>query len=134
MSNISVTQVYSVAPEALWAVVGAPGKISTWHPAIAMSSVEGSTRRCTLADGAMVLEEITSHDDGELRYSYRIVDSPLPVSDYTSTLRVQPNGDGARLTWESQFQVVGAPEADVENMIRGLYQAGLDSVAAHIRQ
>lgn len=134
MSNVSVTQDYAVAPETLWAVVGTPDRISTWHPAIALSPVEGTTRRCTLADGATIVEEITSHSDGDRSYTYRIVESPLPIRGYTSTLRVQPRDDGASLTWESEFEVVGAPEVDVENMIRGIYQAGLDSVAAHLRK
>jgi hypothetical protein len=44
---------------------------------------------------------------------------------------VQPEGDGARLTWEGQFEAVGAPAAEVEAMVRGLYEAGLQGVGAH---
>lgn len=30
--------------------------------------------------------------------------------------------------WEAEFEVVGAPAAEVEGAIRGLYQAGLDNL------
>lgn len=130
MSNISVSQVYTIAPATLWELVGAPEKLAAWHPAIAQSPVQGQLRTCILADGATVKEQITEHSDDERRYTYRITESPLPMKNYVSTLSVQPEGDGARLTWESQFEAVGAPAAEVEAMLRGLYEAGLQSVGA----
>jgi hypothetical protein len=131
MSNISVSHVYAIAPATLWALVGAPEKLANWHPAIAQSPVAGDQRTCILADGATVKEQITNHSDEDRRYSYRITESPLPMRDYVSTISVQSEGNGARLTWESQFEAVGAPAAEVEAMLRGLYEAGLQSVGAH---
>lgn len=133
MSNVSVSQHYSANPENLWALVGAPNQISAWHPAIAASETEGSTRRCTLADGAAIVEEITTHSDADKSYSYRILESPLPIRDYLSTLKVEADGSGAKLTWECQFETVGAPADEVETMIRGLYQAGLEALEAQLK-
>jgi hypothetical protein len=127
-----MTQLYTTTPEALWALIGAPQAIASWHPAIASSDVDGKTRRCTLADGATIVEEISHHSDAEKSYSYRIVESPLPMRDYVSTIRVESDGAGAKLVWESQFEAVGAPAGEVEAMVRGLYQAGLDSVASQL--
>lgn len=131
MSNVSVSQVFTVSPAALWELVGAPERLAAWHPAIAQSPVQGDSRTCTLADGATIQERITAHSDAERRYSYRIVEGPLPMRDYQSTLSVEPEGDGARLTWEAQFEAVGAPAADVESMVRGLYEAGMQSIGTH---
>ena len=132
MSNISASQLYASSPDTVWSLVGDPQKFAAWHPAVIQSEVEGATRRCTLADGATIIEEIVRHSDSDRSYSYRIVESPLPIRDYVSTLRVEPDGQGARLTWESEFEAVGAPADEVETMLRGLYQAGLDSLAAHL--
>jgi hypothetical protein len=131
MSNISVSQVYSVTPEELWELVGPPERLAAWHPAIAQSPVQGDKRSCTLADGATLEERITAHSDAERRYSYCIVAGPLPIRDYVSTISVQAETGGARLTWEGQFEAVGAPAGEIEAMVRGLYEAGLNSVGAH---
>jgi hypothetical protein len=132
VSNVSVFQVYETTPAKLWALVGAPAKFAAWHPAVALSPVQGDQRLCTLADGAVIKEQITRHSDADRSYTYRITESPLPMRGYVSTISVQPDGEGARLRWESQFEAVGAPAAEVETMIRGLYEAGLKSVAAHL--
>lgn len=132
MSNIIVTQQFATRPETVWSHVGQPGNLSAWHPAIATSelSADGKTRTCVLADGATITEEITSHDDAARRYSYRITGGPLPVENYVSTLSVSASASGSAVTWESNFDVApGAPVADVEGMIRGVFEAGLGALA-----
>lgn len=134
MSKVSVSQVYiaASAPD-LWALVGDPEGLASWHPAIAHSPiVDGDRRLVTLEDGATVKERITRHSDEDMSYSYEILESPLPISGYVSTVSVQAEGDGARLTWTSEFEPAGAPAADVEAMIRGLYEAGFQSVGTKI--
>lgn len=134
MSKVSVSQVFATEPAQLWGIVGDPGGFASWHPAVAQSPLSegGRVRVCSLADGAEIHEEITEHSDAQLAYTYRIVESPLPIAGYTSTIRVTGEEGGARLTWESDFDVVGAPPAEVEGMIRGLYEAGLGSLASQL--
>jgi hypothetical protein len=52
------------------------------------------------------------------------------MGGYVSTLSVQVEGDGARLTWASEFEPAGVPAAEIEALIRSLYEAGLHSVGA----
>ena len=133
MSKVTFTQQFAASPETLWQHVGQPENLATWHPAIESSQVssDGRSRTCVLADGATINEEITAHDDADRRYTYRITGGPLPVENYVSTLSVAESDSGSSVTWEGDFDVApGAPAAEVEEMIRGVYAAGLGALAA----
>src|SRR5262249_37860152 len=67
--------------------------IKDWHPTIAdcKESTEGSDtfRVLTLKDnGGSIKEKLTGTDDTS--YSYEIVESPLPVKNYSAKLWVEP--------------------------------------------
>ena len=131
MSRVNVSQTYDASAAAVWAVVGVPGDISSWHPAIAASSVTdgGKGRTCTLANGGEVVEEILEHDDAQRRYRYSIVNSPLPMTGYESTISVSETDGGSQVTWDAEFTPVGSEAAKLEGMIRGLYEAGLSELS-----
>jgi hypothetical protein len=132
MSRVSVSHVYRSSADRVWEVIGDPASLSSWHPAIASSPTEGEARLCTLADGGEVREEITARDEGGRSYTYRILESPLPMTDYVATLRVTTRDDGAEVVWESEFQPAGIDAAQLEEMIRGLYIAGLTALASKL--
>lgn len=128
-SNVRVTKTYQASADQLWKAIGDPTNISEWHPAIASSGGEDGSRTCVLEGGGEVVEKILSHDDSRRRYQYSIVSSPLPIENYVSTISVEETGAGCEVVWDSTFEVVGAPPADVEAAIRGLYEAGLSKLA-----
>jgi len=134
MSKVSVSQFVSLSAEKTWGLVGDPARLADWHPAIAESpcSADGKSRTCTLADGAEVSEEILRVEPDKRSYTYRIVQSPLPMKDYVSTLSVEPSDGGCQVTWASEFEPVGIPEAELEKLIRGLYEAGLGALEASL--
>ena len=104
-----------------------------WHPVIASTKTEGegvgATRLLTLADGAKVLERLESMDAEARSYSYRFLEHPLPVDDYTGTIAVSSGDDGtATVTWSSTFAPKGVPEAEAQEIIGGIYTAGLDAL------
>ena len=62
-------------------------------------------------------------------YSCSIVSGPLPINNYTSTLRVIEGEDGkATVEWSSEFDSAGAPESDVVKIVEGIYSAGFDNL------
>jgi hypothetical protein len=131
MSNVNVTQFIEAPVDTVWKLVGAPEKLADWHPAIAQSQLDGSSRTCLLADGAEIREEITARDEVGRHYTYRILVSPLPMSNYVSTLRVVERDRGCEVRWESEFQPEGIPAGELEAMIRGLYESGLAALGQH---
>lgn len=86
-------------------------------------------RIMTLADGVQVTEQLQAVDDEARELQYTIVEAPLPLTDYTATMRVQPAENGScTVTWGATFTPDGAPEADVQELLGGLYEAGLEGL------
>ena len=109
-----------------------------WHPAFSKDVITkgangqvGSVRSLTLKDGPTFTEELTAYNDAKMMYSYKIVESPLPVDKYTSTMTVAAKGNGSVVTWVGNFITKagsGKTDADSQGLIDGAYQAGLDNV------
>lgn len=136
---IDVTKSVDVtaAPAAAWKAIGDFCGISAWHPAVAKCEPSGEgtakMRTLTLKDGAKILEKQLSFDDKTMSYSYAIVEAgPLPVANYTSTIAVKPNGSGSKITWSGKFDPKG-DEAKAAEAIGGVYQGGLDGLAAKVK-
>ena len=128
MQTVTVTTFLPVSPDQVWSVIGDPGAISNWHPAIANSSLNGNERICTLGDGARIDEQIDQIDSVGRSYSYRIVASPLPIENYLSTIKAVEADGGCDVEWTSTFDVVGAPADEISSMIQGLYEAGMGAL------
>ncbi|MEE8321011.1 MAG: SRPBCC family protein, partial [Gammaproteobacteria bacterium] len=72
---------------------------------------------------------LEKRDENERVYTYSIINSPLPVANYTATIRVMDDGSGnSTVEWSSEFNADGAPENDAIEVIQGIYQAGLDNL------
>lgn len=130
MHSITVTSHVEATPAQVWNTIGDPSGISAWHPAIASSPVDGADRLCTLADGAQIYEKIESVDQQGRSYTYSITQSPLPLAEYRSTIKVDAEGDGSVVTWSANFVPAGAPAEDVAALLTGVYQAGLAALRA----
>ena len=129
MATLTRSTELPLSADRAWSIVGRPESMSEWHPAIASSATDGNTRVCVLPDGARIHEEIRAHDDTSRAYTYVIVESPLPVKDYASTLEVKPlDGGRSLVTWSCSYEPM-APAAEVESLIAGVYEAGLGALA-----
>lgn len=133
MTTVKEKLQLSQSADAVWKVIGSFGGLGDWHPAIEKLELEenGKLRRLHLAGGGLIVERLEAHDDKARSYSYAIVESPLPVKDYHSTLQVESNGGGCTIHWSSHFTPSGAPEADAANVIRGVYTGGFDAIKKH---
>ncbi len=132
MTKVSMSLNLGVSADKVWDLIGGFNALPDWHPAIEKSEIEGegkgSVRTLHLAGGGTITERLEQLDDDGKHYSYAILSSPLPVADYHSTIRLQDDGDGCKVVWESEFQPAGAPEGDAIDVIRGIYQAGFDNL------
>jgi hypothetical protein len=75
---------------------------------------------------ATIKEKLVGETDSG--YTYEIVESPLPVANYTSTFSVAADGEGTMVDWRGTFDAKDASDADAEGVIAGIYQAGLDEI------
>ncbi|HTO82836.1 MAG TPA: SRPBCC family protein [Methylomirabilota bacterium] len=120
-----------------WAALGDFCGIKDWHPAIAncvLSEKDGAKiRTLTTKDGGVLVEKMTQWDDAGHSYGYAILESPLPVANYVSTIAVKDAAGGAvSITWSSTFDPKGASEEDASKVIAGIYDAGLGALKAKI--
>ena len=119
-------------PADVWAVVGDFCAIKDWHPAVEeCEQIEegGDTYRIlTLGDGGKIKEKLTDTD--ETRYSYEIVEGPLPVKNYTATLEVglDDEPDRVEIEWEAEFDADGVEDAEAEKVIVGIFNDGVSGI------
>jgi hypothetical protein len=130
-----------VAPEKAWNLIKDFDGWQNWHPAVASTDItsgkgnaRGTVRVLNLKDGAKVTETLVHYQPKIFSYTYRITDSPLPVTDYVSTLSVKAFKSGSVVTWTSHFKAKeGTADADAAKTIRGIYTAGLDSLKEKLK-
>lgn len=127
----SKTATVAADAEKVWRVIGDFCGIEDWHPAIescALDKTDPKMRTLTLKGGGTIVEKQTARDDKKMSYSYQIVESPLPVANYSSTIKVAKSGSGAKVTWTGKYKAKGAPAAKAKETIDGIYEAGLKGI------
>jgi hypothetical protein len=130
MTKVSMNTKLNVSADEAWRLIGGFNTLPDWHPAVEKSELteEGQTRTLSLAGGGgTIVEKLEKMDDGSRTYSYSIVDSPLPVANYSATIKVSGEGDDCTIEWTGEFDAVGA-ENEATDAIRDIYQAGLDNL------
>jgi hypothetical protein len=118
----------------VWKVIGNFGGLADWHPAAVACAVttEGdqTIRTINIPGGGTLVERLEAHDDEAMSQSYSIIDGPLPVANYRSTIKVLPAGAGScKVHWSGQFDASGTPDDAARKIVRGIYTAGLSALA-----
>ncbi|MGI9492977.1 MAG: SRPBCC family protein [Geminicoccaceae bacterium] len=128
----------AASPSDAWAAIAEFCSIKDWHPVIAeceQFEQDGKTMRTlTTGDGGELLEELNNMDDTGMAMTYSIIESPLPISDYVSTIGVTESGDGATITWSSEFNAAGVSDEEALELMAGIYRAGLDALEGQLGQ
>ena len=134
MTKVSLSATLPVSARTVWDVIGGFNNLAKWHPAVAKSeeTKEGAAtiRRLTLHGGGTIVERLEGKDDNKRTYTYSIVAGPLPVAGYTASLHVEEDkgGKSCCVQWSSEFEPSGASEPEAVKVIRGIYEAGFDSL------
>lgn len=136
--------VIKAAPEKVWAAVKDFDGLNKWHPGFAKDEIVsggngqvGSVRKLTIKDGPSFTEKLLSFDDANRTYRYKIIESPLPITDYVSRVTVHTAGNGTtKVTWSGTFKrknpADNPPEAESDagaiKLVKGVYRGGLDNL------
>ena len=131
MAQVNMKTELDVAADEIWKLIGGFNALPDWHPAVENSELqeEGNQRTLSLVGGGSIVEKLEKLDDNERVYSYTIIDSPLPVANYKSTIKVVDQGEGkATVEWSSEFNAEGASEQEAIDVIQDIYQAGFDNL------
>lgn len=132
--EVTKTTMVAAAPDAVWKTIGGFCGIGDWHPVIEKCTLskKGSKEERTLSlkGGGTIVEQEQARDDNKMSYTYTILSGPLPVDDYKSTIMVEKDGSGSKVTWTGNFKAKGAPDDKAQEAIAGVYDAGLKGIAA----
>ena len=131
----------SVPPEKAWELIKDFNGWQNWHPAVASTEITsgkgnspGTMRVLTTKDGAQITEKLLHYQPKAFSYTYSIIESPLPVTDYQSQIQVKASKSGCVVNWVSHFKAKeGTADADAIKTIRGIYRAGLDSLKEKLK-
>lgn len=140
---LSVTETIEIkAPLAkVWAAIKDYDALPSWHPGFAKDEIvkgknntPGAVRSLTIKDGPTFTEELLAFSEKDHSYKYRIIESPLPLQDYVSTISLAPGKDGTTVvTWAGNFKrknpADNPPEAESDagavKLITDVYRGGL---------
>lgn len=128
----------------VWATVKDFDGLSKWHPAFSgdelvsgSNGTVGAVRKLTIKDGPVLIERLIAFDDAHHTYRYLIVESPLPLAHYLSTITVRPGKAGTtEVTWSGTYQRKNTsdnpPEAESDagtiKLVKGVYRGRLDNL------
>ena len=131
-------------PAKVWNFLKRFDGLKDWHPLFAASDIVsgrdgqlGAIRAITIKDGPTFTEELLALNEQGMAFTYSVIESPLPIDRYLSTMSVKPDGSGGSIvTWVGQFSRKNPrsnpPEAEgdasVLALITGAYQGGLQNL------
>ncbi len=121
------------SPSDAWAMIADFCSISDWHPVIAKCEKEEKDgqvfRTLTTGDGAELYEKLDSIDSDKMMYTYSILEGPLPIANYRSTIAVSEDANGgSSISWVSSFDASGVTDDEAKELLQGIYRAGLDEL------
>lgn len=122
---------------AVWSLIGPFCAIRDWLPPVGQCIEDGKappTRILVTKDGkAAFVETQTARNEAEHSYSYTFLASPLPVSNYTATIKVTAKGDGSStITWSGSYTPDRGQEKAASEALNGVYEAGLAEIQARL--
>lgn len=141
MVKVIRSTILNAPADAVWDVLRDFNGHDRWHPAIASSAIErgepsdrvGCVRNFRLTDGSNLREQLLTLSDMEQTYSYCLLETPVPLFNYVSHVRLFPVTDGDRTfwEWEGRFDTPRGREDELAVLVGdGIYSAGFEAIRA----
>jgi hypothetical protein len=134
METVNVREELNAPVEKAWVLIRDFGDISAWAKGRIVRLEGTGVGMVRHIDGASgrVVERCEAHSDAEHSFSYRLLQSPWPVSDYQGCVRLTDNGpNSCVIVWSATFEAHGQ---DPQGLRKGVESTLRDSFIARIRQ
>jgi hypothetical protein len=139
MTKVFASTVIDLSVVRLWQTLRDFGNIARWHPDVADSHLEeggagaqvAAVRALHLQNGAAVRERLLALSDVEFYYTYSVIESPFPVRNHRSTVRLFPvtTSDQTFVSWEAEFEVTeGGPATMAQGVLQGVILLGFEGL------
>jgi hypothetical protein len=135
MANVTRERVIQASAKAVWATIADFAAVEQYSPMVSRCDLEGpdgpgQLRHLTLSDGTVTTSRLIALQHEERALTYEIVVTKLPLTDYSSTMRVYPaSAERCRVTWSSRFAPRGATLEDASAFLVQNLDAGLEELA-----
>ena len=136
--KIGVTAVLDSPLDRVWPRVRDFNGLPGWHPAVIESMIErnepadrvGCVRNYKRRDGLQLREQLVALDDQAHSTSYRLLDPPIPVTNYIATLRLWriTESDRTFAEWLAWYDCAASDEPALREAITGVFRSGLESL------
>ncbi len=112
--------------ERVWQTVRRFDGVATWNPGVSAARLVrgtatevGAIRALDIVDGSVFRETLLAHSDLEHFYTYDIIDSPLPCTNYIACHRFVEITEGNRTLgiWEGEFDCDPGDAAELERVV-----------------
>jgi mxaD protein len=97
MADGAVAVTVNATPDAVWAKVGDFAGVGEFFPGIESFRLEGDDRIIGMF-GMEIRERLVARDEAARTSTYSVVDG-VPIESHSATISVEPEGDGAKVTW-----------------------------------
>ena len=128
----------------VWAAVRHFDGVVNWNPGVTAAVMEsgaatevGCIRKLDIADGSVFRETLLAHSDIEHFYTYDIIESPLPCSNYVSCHRFIEITDGNRTLgiWQGEFECDPADADQLESIVGdSIYLAAQQALNQYLQE
>src|SRR4051812_15849222 len=127
------------APADVWAAIGPYCAIKNWLPPVGSCTEDGKTpptRTLVTKDGKATFVELqTARSDKDFSYSYSFLSAPLPLKNYSATIKVVPMAGGrSTVIWSGSFTPDSGKTSVARDALEGIYEAGLSTIKARFAQ
>lgn len=143
MIRVEQSAIIDAPIDQVWALLRDFNGHDHWHPAVATSRIRGgiaadqigAIRDFRLTSGERLSEQLLRLSDEKRAFSYSIVESEIPLLNYTAHVELKPVTDTNRTFWRwwSQFDTPPGREAELAALVRdGVYRAGFDGLRDYL--
>jgi len=130
--------------DTVWAAVRSFDGVAQWNPGVTAAVLEsgsatavGSIRKLDIVDGSVFRETLLAHSDIEHFYTYDIIESPLPCSNYVACHRFIEITDGNQTLgiWEGEFDCKATDAEQLETVVGDMiYLAAQQALNQYLRE
>jgi len=124
----------------VWAAVRRFDGVANWNPGVTKAVLEsgsatavGTIRKLDIVDGSVFRETLLAHSDIEYFYTYDIIESPLPCSNYVACHRFVEITDGNRTLgiWQGEFDCNANDAEHLETVVGDQIYLGAQQALNH---
>jgi uncharacterized protein YndB with AHSA1/START domain len=140
MARIHVSSAIPASVERVWEYVRDFNELPKWFPGLTDCHIEpgaaanqpGCIRNFGLQGGVRIREQLLALSDKDYSWSYKMVESPLPVTNYVAAVRFSAgDGKGTLAEITSQFDVSPEQEKETVALLTTTYQAAFEMLKEH---